>query len=102
MGTPLVKREYYEDLGTKDDEGYYDYAYRYWIYWFDIDGRNYRARVYVDSQEETDVMDVDGSRPREFDDDLRVIAEYMRREIGVKTVLTLGPSGGFEPTMTFE
>ncbi len=32
---PVVRKEYHEDLGTKDEEGYYDFAYRYWIYWFD-------------------------------------------------------------------
>jgi hypothetical protein len=98
----VVKKEYHEDLGTKDEEGYYDFAYRYWIYSFDIGGRSYRARVYTHSQEEADVMDIDGSRPREFEDEVRMIAEYMRRESGVKTVLTLGPSGGFEPKITFD
>jgi hypothetical protein len=99
---PVVTKEYCEDLGTKDRDGYYDYAYRYWVYWFDVDGRKYRARVYTDSPEEADVMDIDGSRPRQYDDDLRTIAEYMRREAGVKTILALGASGGFEPIIRFE
>jgi hypothetical protein len=102
VGEPVVTKQYFEDLGTLGDDGYYDFAYRYWVYWFDVDGRHYRARVYTDSPEETDVMDTDGSRPREYAQDLRVIADYMHREAGVRTVLTLEGSGGFEPTITFD
>ena len=101
MAEPLVTKEYFEDLGTKDSDGYYDYAYRYWVYWFDLDGRKYRARVYTDSPEEADVMDIDSSRPRQFDADVQVIAEYMHRVAGVKIILALGPGGGFEPFITF-
>jgi hypothetical protein len=28
------RKEYYEDLGEKDENGYFDYAYRYFIYTF--------------------------------------------------------------------
>ncbi len=46
-------------------------------------------------------MDIDGSRPRQFQEDVEVIAEYMHRVAGVKTILVLGPGGGFEPIIKF-
>ena len=47
-------------------------------------------------------MEMDGTRHPEYEDDLGAIAEYLHREAGVKTILTLGgPSGGFQPTLTF-
>ena len=49
MAEPLVSKEYREDLGTKDADGFYDYAYCYWEYTFDFGGRRYRARIYTDS-----------------------------------------------------
>ena len=97
MAEPVVTKEYFEDLGERDDEGYYDYAYRYWVYWFDLDGRHYRARIYTDMPDEADVMGTDETRHPEHDDDLRVIRAYLRDEVGVRTMLTLGASGGFEP-----
>jgi hypothetical protein len=99
----LVSKEYFEDLGTRDQDGYYDYAYRYWVYEFDLDGRRYGAKVYTDEPEAAYVMDLDSSRPRQYDADLRVIAEYMRDDANVTTIMGLGgPSGGFTPVMTFE
>jgi hypothetical protein len=97
VAEPVVTKEYFEDLGEQDDEGYYDYAYRYWVYSFDLDGRHYRARIYTDTPDEADVMGTDGTRHPEHEDDLRVISAYLRSEVGVRTVLTLGGSGGFEP-----
>jgi hypothetical protein len=101
MGEPVVTKEYLEDVGERDADGFYNYEYRYWVYSFDIDGRKYGARVYTTSPDEADVMDLDSSRPREYEDDLGVVAEYMRREAGVKTILALGTSGGFEPVIKF-
>jgi len=98
----VVTREYVEDLGEQDAEGFYDYAYRFWLYRFDLDGRRYRARIYTDDPEEANVMDTDGTRHPEYDADLRAIAEYLRREAGVRTILTLGASGGFEPALSLE
>ena len=46
-------------------------------------------------------MDIDGSRLRQFQEDVEVIAEYMHRVAGVKTILVLGPGGGFEPIIKF-
>ena len=96
-----MTKEYCEDLGERDSEGYYDYAYCYWVYWFDLDGRNYRARIYTDTPEEADVMEMDATRHSQWADDLRVIGEYLRGDAGVRTILTLGSSGGFEPTLKF-
>jgi len=33
-----VSKEYREDLGEQDDEGYCDFEYRYWWYAFEVDG----------------------------------------------------------------
>ena len=102
MTEPLVTKEYCEDLGERDDEGYYDYAYRYWVYSFSLDGRNYRARIYTDTPGEADVMGTDETRHRQYEEDLRVIGTYLRGEAGIRTILTLGASGGFEPALTLE
>ena len=96
-----VAREYLEDLGEQDDEGYYEYEYRYWIYRFSLDGRNYRARIYTHSPEEADVLGTDGTRHAQYEEDLRMIAAFLRREAGVRTILTVGASGAFEPTLQF-
>jgi hypothetical protein len=102
VAEPVVAKEYVEDLGEQDSNGLFDYAYRYWLYRFDLDGRTYRARVYTDEPEEASVMGMDGTRHPEHDDDLRAIGEYLRREAGVRTILTLGAGGGFEPALTLD
>ena len=60
----------------------------------------HRARIYTDSPEKADVMDIDSPRPRQFGADVQVIAEYMNRVAGVKTILVVGPRGGCEPRIT--
>lgn len=100
-GRPVVTKEYREDLGTKDADGFCDYAYRNWVYWFDLDGRRYRARIYTDTANDAGLMSLEGRRP-EFEDDLRTIGEYLHQVAGVRTISTLGPSGGFEPVIWFE
>jgi hypothetical protein len=98
----IVRKEYCEDLGEQDEDGYYDYAYRYWVYWFDLDGRTYRARIYTDEPREADVMDLDGTRHPEYEEDLRIIGAYLRDEAKIRTILTLGGrKGGFEPTLRY-
>jgi hypothetical protein len=47
-------------------------------------------------------MDVDGTRHPEDNDDLQTIAAYLQREADVGTILTIGPSGSFEPTLTLD
>ncbi len=43
-------KEYQEDLGTKDERGWYDYAYRYYIYWFYLPNNSkIKVRRYKDS-----------------------------------------------------
>ena len=99
MDEPVVTREYREDLGEQDADGFYDYAYRYWNYWFDFGDRHYRARIYVDSQDEANVMQVDGPKDERYADDLQTIAAHLRGTAGVRTILTLSPLGGFEPEL---
>ena len=63
-----VTKEYREDLGEQDAEGYYDYAYRYWDYEFDVGDRTHRVGVYAGGQHdqvETMVtLDGPGPNPR--------------------------------------
>jgi len=102
MTEPDVTKEYREDLGERDADGFYDYAYRYWVYWFDFDGRRYRARIYTDDETDASVMNIGSGRAAAYDDDLRAIAAYLREEAGIRTVSTLSPMGGFEPVITFD
>jgi hypothetical protein len=102
VAEPVVTKEYREDLGERDADGFCDYAYRYWVYWFDFDGRRYRARIYTDDQTDASVMHIGSGRPATYDDDLRAIAAYLRNEAEIRTVSTLSPAGGFEPVITFD
>lgn len=102
VAEPVVTKEYREDLGERDADGFYDYAYRYWVYWFDFDGRRYRARIYTDDQTDASVMHIGSGRAATYDDDLRAIAAYLRNEAQIRTVSTLSPAGGFEPVITFD
>lgn len=46
-------KEYQEDLGTKDKHGGYDYAYRYYIYWFYLPNKTkVKVRRYTDTPDE--------------------------------------------------
>jgi hypothetical protein len=101
MAEPLVTKEYREDLGTKDADGFYDYAYCYWEYTFAFGGRRYRARIYADSPEDACVIYLDGGRPAEYDDDLEKIGECLRQD-GIRTISAVGPTGGFEPVISFD
>lgn len=102
MADLIVSKEYREDLGEQDEDGYYDFEYRYWWYTMEIDGRNYVARIYTDEPAEADVMEVDGTRHPEYQDDLQRIAAYLRRDAGVATILTIGPGGSFEPPLRLD
>jgi hypothetical protein len=101
MAEPLVAKEYREDLGTKDADGYYDHAYCYWEYTFAFGACRYRARIYTGSSEDAGVIYLDGGRPAKYDDDLKKIGECLRQD-GVRTISAVGPSGGFEPVISFE
>ena len=102
MAEPLVTKEFREDLGTKDPDGLYDYAYRYWEYTFDFGGRRYRARIYVETADDAGVICLDAGRPPEHDDDMQTIAEYLHEDANVQSISAVGPSGAFEPVITFE
>ena len=46
-------KKYYEELGEKDQEGFYDYAYHYYIYLFRLpDGNKIRIKRYMDTPNE--------------------------------------------------
>jgi hypothetical protein len=64
------------------------------IYRFDLDGRTYHARVYVDGPDEAGVLESGMTRPPQYDDDLRAIGAYLHAGAGVRRMLTLSPSGG--------
>ena len=50
METIKWSKKYQEDLGTKDSEGFYDYAYCYYTYWFLLpDDTKIRGRQYADT-----------------------------------------------------
>jgi hypothetical protein len=102
MPDPVVTKEYREDLGERNAEGSYDYEYRYWIYWFDFDGRRYRARIHTDDPSNASVMEIGSGRTAACGEDLRVIASYLRDDAGIRTVSTLSSTGGFEPVITFD
>jgi hypothetical protein len=94
MIVPTVKKEYREDLGERDADGYYDYEYRYWAYSFNLDGRNYGATVYTHTPKEAYVNGMDGTRHPEHEDDLRIVGAYLRDEAGIRTIRTLGGRKG--------
>jgi hypothetical protein len=47
-------------------------------------------------------MGADGTHHPQYEDDLRAIGTYLHREAAVSTILTLGRSGTFEPTLEFD
>ena len=93
-GEFAVTKEYREDLGEQDEDGFYDYAYYYWDYTFVIDGHTYLARIYTDTPEKASIRK--RTPPPEYERDLLAISDYLRREAGVTTILTLGREG-YEP-----
>ena len=51
MSSAVIKwsKKYYEELGEKDQDGFYEYAYRYFIYWFYLPNKfKIRIRNYTD------------------------------------------------------
>jgi hypothetical protein len=89
-----VAKEYREEFGEQDDDGYYDFVYRY--FWFDIvvGGRKYSAKIYTD---EPDVVCVMGLKGQPSERELRLMARHFIDAEGVTTVMVIGPSGEFEP-----
>lgn len=53
MKTIRWSKKYYEDLGTQDSEGFYDYAYTYFIHWFVLPNNDkIKVRQYTDTADE--------------------------------------------------
>ncbi|RZJ61885.1 MAG: hypothetical protein EOO58_01285 [Hymenobacter sp.] len=53
-------KKYYEELGGKDQDGFYDYAYRYYIYLFYLPDRNrVRVKRYMDTPNECSLFFID-------------------------------------------
>ena len=51
---PIIwQKEYYEDLGEQDEDGFFDYAYYYFIYVFQLpDKSEIKIRQYTDTTDE--------------------------------------------------
>jgi hypothetical protein len=92
-----VRKEYLEDLGEQDEQGYYDYAYRYFAYWFDFGERQYWAKVYTDTPDEAGVGGPLRHTDSQSRDDLQAIARYLKAHEGIRVVTSVGPGGGYEP-----
>ncbi len=92
-----VRKEYCEELGEQDEEGCYDYAYRYFAYELDLGDRRYWARVYTDTPEEASVGGPLRKAEARSRDDLEAIARYLKAHEGVTVVKSQGPSGAYEP-----
>jgi len=89
-----VTKEYREDLGEKDAEGYYDYAYRYWVISFDFGDRTYAGRIYTDRRDEASITGPFRTAEKRSQRDLEAMARYLVEVEGVRQVLTLtDPSG---------
>jgi hypothetical protein len=88
-----VRKEYIDE-GEQDEVGFH---VRYHAITFDFAGRVYGARIWVDSPEEADITGPLRHHEEESQLHLRAMARYLRENEGVRKVLTVGPSGGFQP-----
>ena len=53
----IWNKEYHEDLGVKDKQGGYDYAYRYYIYWFTLPNKQkIKVRRYTDTPDQCSIF----------------------------------------------
>jgi hypothetical protein len=93
-----VTKEYCEDLGEKDADGYYDYEYRYWDITFDFGDRSYFARIYTDRTDEASVSGPLRTADEKSRGDLEAMARYLVEVEAVKRVLTLSDPSGKLPT----
>jgi hypothetical protein len=87
----LVEKQYVEDV---DEEA--GFSYRYWSLVVETRGRSFGVRIYTDQPEAADVA----VSPRPFDQeqhaDLRAVAAYLAEHEGVRELLVIGDSGGFD------
>jgi hypothetical protein len=89
-----VTKEYREDLGEQDAEGYYDFEYRYWVISFDFRDRTYKARIYTDRPREASIHGPLRTNDEKSQRDLEAMARYLVEVEGVRKVLTTeDPSG---------
>ena len=52
METIRWDKQYYEERGSKDEDGYYDFFYRYFIFQFILpDGERIKVRQYLDTKD---------------------------------------------------
>jgi hypothetical protein len=94
-----VTKEYHEDLSEPDEDGYYEWAYRWYGFEIDLAGRSYGAKIYKDEPDTVSIMGplAIGRRDEQSERDLRVLARYFIDTEGVRIVEVIGAGGGFEP-----
>jgi hypothetical protein len=101
VGEPKVTKEYKEDVGERDAEGFYDYVYRYWEYIFDFGDRLYRARIYTDEPEAAMVTALGSTEMRwseaATNPDLRAIADHLKADVDPVEVRMLRPRPRGDP-----
>ena len=94
-----VETEQFEDVGEADADGFVDYEYRGFIYYFREGGRTLKARRYDDTPSEAAFLCWD-EPPGRFDEipDDALFAEAVRyfRSEGVAELSVLLP-GGYRP-----
>ncbi len=100
-------KEYHEDIGEEDENGYFMYEYRYFIYHFYLpDKRLVRARQYTDTITECSFYfySADNQWIKKPDDKLLkylpCIVGFMTRKQGVKKLLYF--NGSYAPLIVKE
>lgn len=94
--TIIWNKKYHEDVGTKDSEGFYDYAYQYYIYWFSLpEGGKLKIRSYTDNPTKFDlfgIYDNLGAISNQIDDRfvysekcIAAIIQFIKEKEDVKT-----------------
>jgi hypothetical protein len=95
----LWSKTYHEDVGEKDSDGYYDYAYCYHIYLFSLpDRRTLRVRRYTDTPDQCslfmDLKELTRMQDTETLDHVHAIINFLMAKEGVKKVDYF--SGGYK------
>jgi hypothetical protein len=84
-------RTYHEDVGAKDADGYYSYAYNYHIYLFSLpERRTLRVRRYTDAPDQCslfmDLKELTRMQDTETLDHVHAIINFLIAKEGVKKV----------------
>jgi hypothetical protein len=87
----LWSRTYHEDVGEKDRDGSYDYAYCYYIYVFSLpERRTLRVRQYTDTPDQCslfmDLKELTRMQDTETLDHVHAIINFLMAKEGVKKV----------------